>query len=99
MNKISSIALRVLWVVIAIAAGWLFYLVSINLMIYFGLFSAESIEQGAGYALVEKVVFVWIAASVLSLGSIFTQAKIRLLFLSLPLILPTLFSLLYILSA
>ena len=95
MKKLSDIALRVVWLIIACIGGWLLFLITANLMIMAGLFSGEGITQGVGYALVEKVVIVWIVASILCLGSLFTREKIRLLFLSLPFILPTLFGVIY----
>ncbi|MEM8833967.1 MAG: hypothetical protein AAGB32_05445 [Pseudomonadota bacterium] len=98
MKQLSNIALRLLWVIIASVGGWLLYLINVNLMIYTGFFAGESVSQGAGYVLVEKVVIVWAVSSLLCLGSIFTQSKTRLVFLSLPIILPTVFSLIYILS-
>lgn len=98
MKKFSDIAFKLLLLIITSFAGWLVFLVSMNLMIKLGLFPEEVMDQGFGYSIVEKSVIVWMISVVLAFGSLFTDGKLRIAFLSLPVILPSLFSLIYVLT-
>lgn len=95
----SDYLFRFLVVALVIAAGWLLFPFVPHLFMMLGLFPDEEMNSNFGYELINKVVIIWLVSSVLSLIYLFVRHKISLLFLSLPIIAPLLFAVLYTLSA
>ena len=80
--------------------GGLVFSLSINFLIMGGLISADSVNEDFGQTLIEKAVYVWIGAVALGLIGVFMEYKTtRIALFACPLILPSLFALIYTLSS
>ncbi len=78
--------------------GGLLYSFSANILIITNLLPAETVSSNFGYEMTSKAVFVWIVSVILGVISLFIEKKWRYFLLLCPLILPSLFALLYSLS-
>ena len=86
---------KILVLLLVIAAGYMLVPLFVNLMIKFDLIDAASLTPELGADLVQKSVFVWMGAIILGIISLFIQQSWRIVLLLSPLVLPTLFLLVY----
>lgn len=86
---------RILSLVIISLIGWLLIPILFHLMIKFGLINAELAPEGFANAMMEKTVLAWLGSIALAIASIFIQAKWRTALLLCPIILPSIFSVIY----
>ena len=87
---------RVLSLVVVALIGWLLIPILFHLMIKIGLINAELAPEGFANTMVQKTIFVWLGSMVLGIISIFIQQNWRVILLLCPIILPAIFSVLYI---
>ncbi|MCI5059804.1 MAG: hypothetical protein MRY79_01895 [Alphaproteobacteria bacterium] len=92
----KQIFFRLIILVTLSLLGGLLYAFSVNLMIMGGMLSSDTIANNFGRELTEKTVLVWLGAIVLGFISVFIQADWRKTLLFCPLLLPSLFALIYV---
>lgn len=95
----SDLVFRILTLSIAIAAGWVLFPFTANILIYLGLYPENALENSFGIEMIQKSIGVWVVTALLSFIYLFTKRKIRYFFLLLPVIAPSLFGLVYTLNA
>jgi len=98
-KKISDTLFKLLVVIIIAVLGWIIYPFFANLLIMGNLFPETAVEDNFGYVMTQKAILVWGISILLSLGYLFVKNRSRIILLSLPVIAPSLFALLYTLSA
>jgi len=69
-----------------------------HIMIKLNLLNAQSAPDGFATLLIQNAVYVWLGAVLLGLISIFIHQKWRIILLLCPLILPSIFTIFYILT-
>ncbi len=94
----SDLAFRIVTLLIAIAAGWVLFPFTANILIYLGLYPENALENNFGLQMIQKSIGIWVLTTLLSFIYLFTKRKIRYFFLLLPVIAPSLFAFLYTLN-
>jgi hypothetical protein len=97
-QKYSTMLFRILILIITAFAGGLLYPVVANLMIIGGLFPENAAEENLAFRMTELTVYVWLGSVVISLAWLFLHGKWARILPALPLIAPSIFALIYILS-
>ncbi len=95
----SDVAFRIITLLISIAAGWILFPFTANLLIFLGLYPENALDNDFGVQMIQKSIIVWAVTTLLSFLYLFIKHKIRYFFLLLPVIVPSLFGLIYALSA
>jgi len=93
-----KIFFRLLVLMILALCGGLIFSLTVNVMIMAGLIPTESLSNEFGYEMTNRAVLVWIVATAIAVISLFTDAKWRYALLALPVVAPSLYSILYALS-
>lgn len=87
-------------IVLAIVSlvGGLLYPIIVNLLIIADTLPTDSVSDNFGMEMTRKAAAVWMGSSLLGVGYLFARQKSRLVFLMCPLLAPSLFAVLYVLS-
>ncbi len=93
-----KIVFRLLILFILSLLGGLLYSFTVNLLIMADMIPSEELSGAFGYEMTNRAVLVWIASTVLALGSLFTDAKWRYALVVLPLFAPSFYAALYTIS-
>lgn len=93
-----QILLRIIVLVTVSLIGGLLYPVIVNIMILANVLPVDSVQESFGQEMTQKTVVVWMVSVLIGIGYIFLKSKLRFLFLASPLLMPSLFAMLYMLS-
>lgn len=93
-----KIFFRFLVLIILALCGGLAFSLTVNLLIMTNNIPTESLSNAFGYEMTNRAVLVWIASTAIAIISIFTEGKWRYALLALPLVAPSLYSILYSMS-
>ena len=95
--RLQSFLLNLLLIIISAALGWFLFPLAVNLLIVANILGTALVQDGGGYDIARSAVLVWLTAVAASLPSFFFQKKsgIRWLLLSLPIIMPLIFLIIY----
>jgi len=93
-----KIFFRLLILVILSLCGGLLYSLTVNILIMADKVPTEQLSNAFGYEMTNRAVFVWMVAVLLGFISVFIDTKWRYGLLALPVIAPSLYSVLYALS-
>lgn len=86
---------KILLLIIIAAAGLLLVPLTINLMIWADILNSESVSPEFLQTTLQKSVFVWLGAVLIGITSLFITQSWRIALLLCPLLLPSLFMLIY----
>lgn len=78
--------------------GGLFYSITANILVLTDLIPVEDVSTSFGYEMTKKTVIVWSVCVGLGIISLFIKQKWRYILLLCPLIIPSVFAVLYSLS-
>ena len=91
--------IKFLSLVIFSLLGGLLVPMVVSLVIFSGVIDSESVSTGFGQTMMQKTVFIWLACIVVGFGSLFIKNKWRYVLTLSPLYMPSLFVIIYSLSA
>lgn len=92
-----SIVLKLLWVILIAAGGYMAYPVTANLLVVSGLLQSGAVATAFGAEMTSKAVLVWLACVPLSVWASFMHSRMRYILLLAPLYAPSLFAVVYVL--
>jgi hypothetical protein len=93
-----KIFFRLLVLIILALCGGLVYSLTVNILIMSNIVPTESLSNAFGYEMTNRAVLVWIGSTALAFISVFIDAKWRYILLTIPIIAPSLYAVLYALS-
>jgi len=93
-----KIFFRLLVLIILALCGGLIFSLTVNVLIMAKIVPTESLSNAFGYEMTNRAVMVWIVSTAIAIISLFTDAKWRYALLAMPVIAPSLYSVLYAMS-
>ena len=91
-----TIFLRILVLISSCLLGITLYALTVNLLVLGNIIPENATDTNFGQVLTNKATFVWLGAAVIALCSLFVQIKaLRIVMLLAPLLIPSIFAVIY----
>jgi hypothetical protein len=96
-NNMNTAYRITILIILALLAGPL-YALTINLLIMANVFDSTGLDYNLGEDLSHKAAFIWMGSLVFGIASLFTKNNWQKILVTMPLVAPSLFAILYALS-